>query len=83
MGTALATGRAEGIGMGGIDMNRSLPTNLKAIHLHSLEEVEYWKSRFGVSEHDLRGAMQVAGNSPVAVEAQLRKRAAENRHGRH
>jgi len=45
------------------------------INLREKYEIEYWKNKFGVSEEELRDAVQRVGSSASAVESELKKKA--------
>jgi hypothetical protein len=45
------------------------------INVNEKYELEYWKKKFGVSEEELRKAVQRVGPSVDAVERELNKKA--------
>jgi hypothetical protein len=51
------------------------PQDRNRINLNERYELDYWKQKFGVSEEELRGAVERVGNSAEAVERKLWKKA--------
>jgi len=45
------------------------------INLNERYELDYWRKKFGVSEEELRAAVERVGSSANAVEQELRKKA--------
>lgn len=54
------------------NLNNRGPQDASKINLSEKWEVEYWTKKFGVSEHELRGAVQAVGPSVEKVEAKLK-----------
>lgn len=48
------------------------PRDISRINLSEPWEIDYWTKKFGVSEHDLRGAVQAVGYSAKKVAAKLK-----------
>jgi hypothetical protein len=46
------------------------------INMNERYEVQYWKNKFGVSEDELRAAVDRVGSSVKDVERELKKKAA-------
>ena len=55
------------------DKTKKGPKDRTRINLNEKYEVDYWKDKFGVSEQDLRSAVQRVGNSARDVEEALKK----------
>jgi len=57
------------------DTTKRGPQDRNRINLNERYELDYWKKKFGVSEEELRSAVERAGNSAEAVERELGKKA--------
>jgi len=58
------------------DRSKRGPQDRNRINLNEDYEVRYWAEKFGVSEEELKAAVKRAGNNPVAVEQDLKKKTA-------
>ena len=56
------------------DKTRKGPQDRSRVNVNEDYELRYWTGRFGVSEQELRDAVQHAGTSVAAVERQLKKK---------
>ena len=57
------------------DTKKKGPQDRTRININEKYEVDYWKNKFGVSEEELRAAVQRVGPSADAVEKDLKKKA--------
>ncbi len=55
------------------DKTKRGPQDRNRINLSEDYEVRYWSEKFGVSADQLRAAVQKVGNSPEAVQKELRQ----------
>lgn len=55
------------------DLNNRGPQDASKISLSEKWEVVYWTKKFGVSEPELRGAVQAVGNSAKKVAERLKR----------
>ena len=58
------------------DKSKRGPRDRSRIDIHEKYEVEYWTKKFGVTEEELRRAVERAGTSVADVERELKNRAA-------
>ena len=56
------------------DKSKTVPQDASHLNVHEDYEVEYWTKRFGVTSARLKEAVQKAGTSVKAVEAELKRR---------
>ena len=56
------------------DKSKTAPQDASRVNIHERYEVEYWSKRFGVTPERLKEAVEKAGTSVSAVEAELTKR---------
>jgi len=57
------------------DTKKKGPQDRTRININEKDEVDYWKNKLGVSEEELRSAVQRAGPSADAVEKDLKRKA--------
>ena len=57
------------------DTKKKGPQDRNRININEKYEVDYWKNKLGVSEEELRSAVQRVGPSADAVEKDLKKKA--------
>jgi len=56
------------------DKSKTGPQDASRVNINEKYEVEYWTKRFGVTPERLKEAVQKAGTSVNAVEAELKRR---------
>ena len=56
------------------DKSKTPPQDASHVNVHEKNEVEYWSKRFGVTPERFKEAVQKAGTSVKAVEAELKRR---------
>jgi hypothetical protein len=53
------------------------PRDRARIDIHQAHELRYWSEKFGVSQDELKNAVQQVGNKPEDVERSLGKRGSD------
>jgi hypothetical protein len=56
------------------DKSKTGPQDATRVNVHERYELEYWSKRFGVTPERLKEAVEKAGTSVTAVEAELKRR---------
>ena len=56
------------------DKSKTGPQDASRVNIHERYEVEYWSKRFGITPERLKEAVEKAGTSVSAVEAELKRR---------
>ena len=56
------------------DKSKTGPQDASRVNVHERYELEYWSKRFGVTSERLKEAVEKAGTSVKAVEAELKRR---------
>jgi len=55
------------------DLSKKRPADASKVNVHETWEVRYWCKKFGVTEAQLRAAVQAVGTSAAAVERHLKR----------
>jgi len=56
------------------DKSKTRPQDASRINVHERYELDYWSKHFGVTPERLKEAVEKAGTSAKAVEAELKRR---------
>jgi hypothetical protein len=55
------------------DKNKTGPQDASRVNINERYEIDYWSKRFGVTPERLKEAVEKAGTSVKAVEAELKR----------
>ena len=55
------------------DLNKKRPQDASKINVHETWELNYWSSKFGVTNEQLKNAVKTGGTSAAAVKSHLGK----------